>query len=184
MKLSLQSPSSSQKRGALKAGRTGLTGEGVGQGVQAAEKWFWAQQFLLVCILLWNISFCLFMSPPPFFSLLPPPFLPLLLSPSLLLLCQASKPRDLYTSGIYSTAELHPYPIFKKFYFAFIYLFGGALYMSEDNVRCQFSPSTLKILRMKLRSSNLVAKRLYLLNHAGCSLKGLRVPLKACYQAG
>lgn len=40
MKLSLQSPSSSQEHGALKAGRTGLTGEGVGQGVHAAEKWF------------------------------------------------------------------------------------------------------------------------------------------------
>lgn len=183
MKLSLQSPSSSQEHGALKAGRTGLTGEGVGQGVHAAEKWFWAQQFLLVCILLWNISF-LFMSPPPFFSLLPPPFLPLPLSPSFRLLCQASKPRDLYTSGIYSTTELHPYPIFLKKLFC-IYLFiGGALYMSENNARRQFSPSTLKILRMKLRSSNLVAKRLYLLNHAGCSLKGLRVPLKACYQAG
>lgn len=56
--------------------------------------------------------------------------------------------------------------------------------MSEDNLRHQFSPSTVKILRMKLRSSNLVAMRLYLLNHAGCSLKGLRVRLKACYQAG
>lgn len=71
MKLSLQSPSLSHEHGALKAGRAGQEEQG-GQGVQAAEKRFWAQQFVLVCILLWNISFCLFISPSSPF-LFPPP---------------------------------------------------------------------------------------------------------------
>lgn len=134
MKLSLQSPSSSQEHGALKAGRTGLAGEGVWQGVQAAEKWFWAQQFFLVCILLWNISFCLFISPPPFFSLLPSPLLPPSPPLSLSPLALSSIKTQGFVHVRHNALPLSYIPIlfFKNFILhLFIYLFGGG------HCRCQ-----------------------------------------------